>query len=66
MARDGGRMRDDAAMSVDQELLKVLACPGCHAAVRDEGEAVVCQGCARSYPVREIPIMLVEESSGGD
>jgi uncharacterized protein len=59
-------MRDDAAMSVDQELLKVLACPSCHAAVRDEGEAVVCQGCARSYPVREIPIMLVEESSGGD
>ena len=59
-------MRDDAAMTVDQELLKVLACPSCHAAVRDEGESVVCLGCSRSYPVREIPIMLVEESSGGD
>ena len=37
-----------------------------HGAVSDEGDAVVCQACGRSYPVREIPIMLVEESSGGD
>jgi uncharacterized protein YbaR (Trm112 family) len=59
-------MGDDGAMSMDQELLELLACPACHAAVRDEGEALVCQGCARSYPVREIPILLVEESSGGD
>ena len=53
-------------MSVDQELLEVLACPSCHAAVRDAGESVVCLGCSRSYPVREIPIMLVEESSASD
>ena len=59
-------MRHDAAMSVDQELLKVLACPSCHAAVREEGGSVVCLGCSRSYPVREIPIMLVEESSASD
>lgn len=53
-------------MSVDRELLELLACPACHAAVRDEGEELVCQGCERSYPVREVPILLVEESSGGD
>lgn len=51
---------------LDRALLEVLACPHCRAEVREEHDAVVCVGCGRSYPVRDVPIMLVEESTGGD
>jgi uncharacterized protein len=48
---------------IDEELLKILACPACHAAVHEEGDRLVCAGCGRRYPVRDgIPIMLLEEA----
>lgn len=57
-------------MSVDKELLEILACPVDHAPLRDETERLVCSGCGRRYPVRDgIPVMLVEEAelpSGSD
>ncbi len=50
-------------MPIDPELLSILACPVDHAAVRDEGGALVCSSCGRRYPVRDgIPVMLVEEA----
>jgi uncharacterized protein len=50
-------------MPVDKELLDILACPVDHAAVREEGERLICQECGRRYPVRDgIPVMLVEEA----
>ena len=53
-------------MTIDKELLEMLACPLCKAAVRLEGEKIVCTSCGRRYPVRDgIPVMLVEEAEGG-
>jgi len=48
---------------IDDDLLKILACPVDHAAVRQEGERLVCEGCGRRYPVRDgIPVMLIDEA----
>jgi uncharacterized protein YbaR (Trm112 family) len=48
---------------VDKDLLDILACPLDKAAVRLEGDRLVCTACGRRYPVRDdIPVMLVEEA----
>ncbi|UCH36730.1 MAG: Trm112 family protein, partial [Armatimonadota bacterium] len=48
---------------MNKELLEILACPECKAAVEQEGERLVCTACGRRYPVRDgIPVMLTEES----
>ncbi len=50
---------------MDEELLKILACPACKTAVVLEGERLVCTNpsCGLRYPIREgIPVMLVEEA----
>ncbi|HPB55893.1 MAG TPA: Trm112 family protein, partial [Candidatus Aminicenantes bacterium] len=52
-------------MSIDKELLEILACPLCKAEVREvrEGEGLQCVQCGRIYPVREgIPVMLIDEA----
>ena len=50
-------------MPIEPELLSLLACPVDHAAVRDDGGALVCATCGRRYPVRDgIPVMLIEEA----
>ena len=63
------RLRDERTGSetmtetppIRPELLEILACPACKAKVRLEGEALVCEGCGRRYPIEDgIPIMLVE------
>lgn len=55
---------------IDKELLDILACPACKAAVRLEGERIVCAKCGRRYPIKDdIPIMLIDEAelpSGGE
>jgi len=57
-------------MSVEMkpELIDILACPKCKAAVRQVNESIQCQNadCGLRYPVRDgIPIMLIEEAVGG-
>ncbi len=56
-------------MTLDSELLGILACPKCRgglSALNDaagEIEGLSCARCAVVYPVREeIPVMLVEEA----
>ncbi|MDQ7859594.1 MAG: Trm112 family protein [Armatimonadota bacterium] len=50
-------------MTIDEEFLKILACPADRAPVRREGDRIVCTLCGRRYPIRdEILIMLVEEA----
>ena len=54
---------------IDQELLDILACPKCKAAVKltEAGDALVCDACKLSYPVKDdIPIMLVDEATSLD
>ncbi|MEV4440270.1 Trm112 family protein [Streptomyces sp. NPDC049577] len=63
-------------MALEAGLLEILACPACHAPLREEASAeqgpeqeerseLVCQGqgCGLAYPVRDgIPVMLVDEA----
>ncbi len=48
---------------IDDDLLKILACPACQGSVEFSDEKIVCQQCGRKYPVRDgVPIMLVDEA----
>lgn len=52
-------------MSIDKELLEVLACPKCKGTVylKPTGEGLVCNACKLMYPIQnEIPIMVIEEA----
>jgi uncharacterized protein len=41
------------------ELRGVLACPACQGELRLEGERVVCEQCAQSYPIVDgIPVLI--------
>jgi len=48
---------------LDEEFLSLLACPVCKTSVRRDKDRLVCDTCARRYPIRDgIPVMLVEEA----
>ncbi len=48
---------------IDEELLKILACPACKSEVELKNEKIICKRCGRKYPIREgIPVMLVDEA----
>ena len=52
-------------MTIDAELLSILACPECKAPVKMIGEKIICQNpqCGLRFPIREgIPVMLKEEA----
>ena len=51
---------------IDNELLKILACPACKTEVKLEGERIICQNpkCGLRYPIRDgIPVMLIDEAT---
>ena len=53
---------------IDPKLLEILVCPACKQKVREEQGRLVCEACARRYPIRDgIPVMLIDEaeSPGG-
>jgi len=48
---------------IDEELLKILACPLCKTDVILKENKLVCTKCKRKYPIKDgIPIMLIEEA----
>lgn len=56
---------------LDEELLKILACPACKSPLAQESPAagddvdewLCCETCQRRYPVRKgIPILLIDEA----
>ncbi|MDD4871408.1 MAG: Trm112 family protein [Kiritimatiellae bacterium] len=50
---------------INQELLKILACPKCKTSVVLDGNTLKCTNtnCGLVYPIRNgIPVMLVEEA----
>ncbi|PWI46181.1 Trm112 family protein [Streptomyces sp. ICBB 8177] len=57
-------------MPLEASLLEILACPSCHAPLREsdqdaEAAELVCTGagCGLAYPVRDgIPVLLVDEA----
>lgn len=57
-------------MPLEAGLLEILACPACHAPLRErtteEAEELACTGadCGLVYPVRDdIPVLLVDEAT---
>jgi uncharacterized protein YbaR (Trm112 family) len=53
-------------MSIEPDLLEILACPACRAelCLKEAPERLVCSGCRRSYPIKDgIPVLLVEEAT---
>jgi uncharacterized protein len=52
-------------MTLDKELLAILACPKCRGALRmtPDGTALLCLACRLSYRIEDgIPILLVDEA----
>ncbi len=52
-------------MSINKELLEILACPKCRGDIRlnDKGDGLICEHCRLLYEIKDdIPIMLVEEA----
>lgn len=52
-------------MALNEELMKILACPQCHGPVRQDeiSGGLICDKCKLLYEVRnDIPIMLIEEA----
>jgi len=53
----------EAVRGIDDELLRILACPVDKSPVQLRGDRIVCTRCGRRYPIRDgIPIMLAEEA----
>ena len=51
------------AVSVSDELLSIMVCPGCRSRLQDMGETLRCTGCGLQYPIHEgVPVMLPEEA----
>lgn len=54
------------SMAISSELLEILVCPVCKAAVelKPDGSGLKCVRCKRVYPVRDdIPVMLVDQAT---
>ena len=52
-------------MTLNKELLKILACPKCKGdlILTQEEDGLICEKCELVYPIKEeIPIMLIEEA----
>ena len=57
----------ETRVKIDDWLLEILACPACHAPLREDAGAseLVCtnEACGLAYPVRDdIPVLLVDEA----
>jgi uncharacterized protein len=56
-------------MMIEPSLLEILACPRCHAPLREDvaAQELVCTSvaCGLAYPVRDgIPVLLIDEARG--
>ena len=56
-------------MTINQELLDILACPKCKGDIHlnDAGDGLICDSCKLLYEIRDdIPIMLIDEAKALD
>lgn len=52
-------------MTINQELLEILACPKCKGGIHlnEAEDGLICEACRLVYEIRDdIPIMLIEEA----
>ncbi len=57
--------RRSAKMTIDPQLLEILACPLCKEDVKltSDEKGLKCVKCHRVYPIKDdIPVMLIEEA----
>ncbi len=48
---------------ITPDLLNILICPACGAAVREKDNAIECTACKNRYPIENgIPVMLVDRA----
>ncbi len=48
---------------IRERLLAALACPACHAALREEPGRLLCSGCAEAYPIEgRTPLLLLQRT----
>jgi uncharacterized protein YbaR (Trm112 family) len=55
----------EVIMTINQELLDILACPQCKGEVKlnEQGDGLICQSCKLMYEIKDdIPIMLIEKA----
>ncbi len=53
-------------MTIDPQLLAILACPKCKADVKltSDEKGLKCVKCSRVYPIKDdIPVMLIDEAT---
>ena len=50
-------------MALPDNILPLLACPGCHGKLVEKGDYLLCPPCALKFPVRDgIPVLLLSEA----
>ena len=50
-------------MSVQKELLEIMACPKCKGDIKEDNLFLTCPKCKLAYPVLEdVPDMLIEDA----
>jgi hypothetical protein len=51
-------------MSVQKDLMEILACPKCKGDVKEKDMFIVCKECKLAYPVldEDVPDMLIEDA----
>jgi uncharacterized protein YbaR (Trm112 family) len=64
---DSGRPKPNKGqeMTINQELLEILACPKCKGDIRlnEDQDGLICDQCRLVYEIRDgIPIMLIDEA----
>jgi uncharacterized protein YbaR (Trm112 family) len=53
-------------MALPDEILRLLACPGCRGKLVENGSYLLCPSCALKFPVRDgIPVLLLGEAEKG-
>jgi uncharacterized protein YbaR (Trm112 family) len=50
-------------MPLSQEILQILACPGCNGALSEVDGYLLCPSCSLKFPVQDgIPVLLLSEA----
>ncbi|HBG05005.1 MAG TPA: hypothetical protein DDY22_05505 [Geobacter sp.] len=50
-------------MALSDQILQLLACPGCRGKLVEIGESLHCPSCGLKFPVRDgIPVLLLSEA----
>ena len=58
--------KEKGIMTIDPQLLEILACPSCKAEVKltTDNNGLKCVQCHRVYPIKDgIPVMLIDEAT---